>query len=796
MGSFVSWRKTLALLPILVYSVLNVSARALPPSHGSPKSIVNRESHSPFTPYQPGAEATWIICEPTIADGVTDLGCALVSHDTPVHRRSVILLGRDSHLHHTNVDETPATESPAASLYPCRIRNTSGARRLRCGRANRASRKILDDSTYELLISELLNGLPISVGPNMIPSPEFDTANYFVQMYPVDNSYDLRLLSTSTPSEPETKTEAQSVSPRSIPSSNLLLNSREQNENIHPTSEGQSFVQKRMDSLLALDIKGILYCWYHENKYDTEVELNCGIDVEAEAIIAVFDDEDEDDAGDDDGLGSSLARAQQDSYQDKLVKYLYSLTIPPLIALYNSQEGSEAAWLQVPEDAARLLVIRLSELIGDTNFDIASFNWTPVIKGVMSNLRDAAKQKNGSENMDSIALFEMLLEHYLEVYSGNYTFPDDEMFQAGISTESSDGHVGFFNYDKKSEEHVRRELIWSRQERDTSHIGSKYEDNEGSQSGIIIDRWFRCFDGSGSKVLCEIPDWYDLGQENAENLRVKRHNKFRKRRQTGDESLVGQEFPAHFSAGPPRLWQNCKFGKHGGKYLMKCPLTPHPEYVGAVGEDTTGDYKDPLVRRGVITPPLSSLLANPTDIGTPPLSDSSQNTLPLTDTPRVASSLTSPGTPPHTAPLALPSARPAFGKMGDTLAYIGFFTLLTLFAVIMFLVASNLLLTLQDVFNAFKGWKDRQYGSKSRGTAVGESDLDQGPNHPAPAYISSDNFYSIGGGVSVPVSAALTEIRRLSMASTGSQPVGEGGDTIKRKKVAMRGVVDEEIGII
>ncbi|KAH0604996.1 uncharacterized protein H6S33_004978 [Morchella sextelata] len=628
----------------------------------------------------------------------------------------------------------------------------------------------------------------------MTPNPGLDTVNYFVQMYPVDNNYDLRLLSTSTLSEPETETGTQSVSPRSVLSSNLLLKSREQNKSMHPTSEGQISVQKRMDGLLALDLKGVLYCWYHENKYDTEVELNCGIEVEAEALIAVSDDEGEDD-DDDDGLESSSARAQQDSYQDQLVKYLYSLTIPPLIALYNSEEGSEEAWLQVPKSAAKLLVVRLSELIGDTNFDIASFDWKPVVKGVMSNLREAAKQKNGSENMNSIVLFEMLLGHYLEVYSGNFTFPDDEDFQ-GISTESTDGHIGFFNYDKKNEEHVRRQLIWSSQKRDTSYIKSKYEDTEDPQLGIVIDRWFRCFDGSGSKVLCEIPDWYDHGQESVENLRAKRNNKILRSHQTDDEFPVGQEFPAHFSAGPPRLWKNCKFDKHGVKYHMTCPLTPHPEYVGDVEQDTTGGYKGPLVRRGVITPPLSSLLATPTGLGTPRLSASGQNTPLATDAPRVASSLTTSGTPPHAAPLALPSTRPAFGRMGDTLAYIGFFTLLTLFAVIMFLVVSNLFLTLQDSFDALKEWKDRRYGSKGRGSAVEETNLDQGPNHPAPAYISSDNVYHIGGGVGAPISAALTEIRRLSMASTGSQPVDEGGDTIKRKKVAMRGVVDEEIGII
>lgn len=792
MDIFAGWQKIL--LPILVYSVLDTSARALPQSHGLHKSISNRESHSPFTPYQPDVETTWISCEPTTANSVTDLDCTLVSHDTPVRRRSVILLGRDSHLHHNNVDEPLDTGSPAASLYPCRIRNTSGARRLRCGRANRASRKVLDDSTYELLISEILNGLPISVGPNMTPNPELDTADYFVQLYPVDNNYDLRLLSTSTQPVPEPETGTKSVSPRSILSSHFLLKSREQNQNMHPASEAQSSVQKRMDGLLALDLKGVLYCWYHENKYDTEVELNCGIEVEAEAFIAVSDDDDDDDDNDD-GPETSSARAQQDSYQDQLVKYLYSLTIPPLIALYNSEEGSEEAWLQVPKSTAKLLVVRLSELIGDTGFDIASFDWKPVVKGVMSNLREAAKQKNGSENMNSIVLFEMLLGHYLEVYSGNFTFPDDEDFQ-GISTETTDGHIGFFSYDKKNEEHVRRQLIWSSQKKDTSYMESKYEDIADSQSGIVIDHWFRCFDGSGSKVLCEIPDWYDHGQENVESIRAKRHNKILKNRQTDDKFPVGQEFPAHFSAGPPRLWKNCKFGRHGAKYHMTCPLTPHPEYVGDVEQGSTGGYKDPLVRRGVITPPLSGLLATPTDLETPSLSALSQNTPLATDTLRVASSLTTPGTPPHAAPLALPSTRPAFGKMGGTLAYIGFFTLITLFALIMFLVASNLFLTLQDAFDALKEWKDIQYGSKSRGSAVEETNLDQGPNHPAPAYISSDNVYHIGSGTSAPTSAALMEIRRLSMASTGSQPVDEGGDTIKRKKVAMRGVVDEEIGII
>lgn len=282
-------------------------------------------------------------------------------------------------------------------------------------------------------------------------------------------------------------------------------------------------------------------------------------------------------------------------------------------------------------------------------------------------------------------------------------------------------------------------------------------------SETLVDRWFLCWTGSGSKMLCEIPDWYTGDDHHPQSKHVRRATL-----QTAEGKVYTPlltpttDEPLHFLADSPPLWQHCRYSPDPGSYTMQC-LNKSTRRA-AVGRNRASRSKEAnriLHRRDAST--------HASEKGGRIISDQ----------------------PPHNiTSTKCGSGKPsAFGKLSETFAFIGFFTVLAVFTIVLSWLVKHLFLAIYD---GLEEWTDSRRRKRALATAK-DFGISDSLGMQAPAYDSTGRgFQRPVDTVALPQTAVVNEEAASAITATGSQAADGGSDSVKRKKAAMRATVSEE----
>lgn len=765
----------IVLLCFILYTKQTALARALPsllagsrdsssqPVSDPPPELANTDSSAT-------GDVPWARCiMPIPINPTKEMDCHMISPDLP-HKQTSVVLGRDSHLHTINIPESEDIPTPTANIFPCWIEHRPSMRRLRCKSSTETLRKAPDNSGIESLVAELLNGIPLSVGPQLPAGPGSRVDRYHhVLVYPFGGN--LTLLLVGAKAQPQDLALADLG--KSDISSRPLVHIPHAAGDDSTLDEDQSISPYEPDEFP--ELSEILHCWFQENKYETAAVLNCGVDV---GVLAVK-------RGNDDDIKDLM---DTDLYREQLSDALARGIIGPLIDFFR-----DASWerdlSKVSIMVSRTLMLLLAEVRRDTGLDIVDFDWTPVVEDIAGALFESLYSEDGLYDQDGSPvkpltpgviewLQETILESLIEL-SDNGEW-EDWFTSDGESDGETDSDTENCECHRRGKYLRREESVSGSMEDFSDRTLNEYyrKDPVGSPSPLevsvvdelshdtVVEGWFRCWNGSGSKLRCEIPDQSDVQSHHV-------------RRDQQDTDGTPSPFflplkPLHLLPDSPRIRHNCNFGFHNGTYWMQCPIAL-PDHKLLPNDS---NRKSQSAKAGLI--PTFSKRAN-----------SSSDPI---DGPR------NPTPPQQTGPngtafsASQRCSRSPFGKTGDTFAFIGFFTVLGLFTIILSCVVKMLYGTLHDLYAGFEEWSDGCW-RKKRVTCANDIEIDGVIDDPAPSYISGEPLFGrMASAVALPGVAVLSDVTEATASTTGSQAVEEGADTIKRKRAAARATLDEEQG--
>lgn len=281
-----------------------------------------------------------------------------------------------------------------------------------------------------------------------------------------------------------------------------------------------------------------------------------------------------------------------------------------------------------------------------------------------------------------------------------------------------------------------------------------------SSPEILVDRWFLCWTGSGPKMLCEIPDWYTGDYHHPQSKHIRKATLQTHEGKVYTPLLPKADMALHFLVDSPPLWQRCRPTSDPKLHAMRCV------------EESTNRA---IARRSHAT---KSSEANQTSHrrGSDPLKGV-----------RIVSN-----EPSHniTSLRCGPGKTSAFGKMGETFAFIGFFTVLVVFTIVLSWLVKHLFLAIYD---GLEEWTDSRRRKRTLATSK-DFGIGGSLDNRAPAYDSTDcGFQRPVNTVPFPQAAMVNEEATTAISTTGSQTLDGGSDSIKRKKAAMRATVSEEV---
>lgn len=581
----------------------------------------------------------WFKCiTGTPVDDIVELGCTMIPYGSPVHKRSPGIMGSGLPSDGLTADQRAEPQSSVVDLHPCFLENTSGRSILVCETVDQAFDESSVDSRLQALVVGLINGLPISMGPQLTFPHKFDWQMSHVSVYPSGDDYNILMTDILHKTRPLEPLSPASGTPESFMEElppGLDTDSGRNHINAAPRSiPPEETPRQKLQGLLEGDL--LLRCWFQLNEQTGSAELNCAVNL---------------------GAGFSLS-----DFNDI-----------------------------------------------DTEIDL--------------NYRD-------SDGRDP-----------------NVNYPDD--IQDLRNIDSTVKHSG--NPTKNSD-------------RDESHTYFKRQ----SRPETLVDRWFLCWIGSGSKILCEIPDWYTGDVYHPQSRHVKKATL-----QTHGgkacsplltSTLPRADLPLHFLVDSPPLWQHCKSVFDSVSYTMQCS--------GGV------THRDAVQRNRT----LKSTDVNQTL--------HSRSSYPLKH-PRDKRARIISNQPSHntTSLKCGPGRTSAFGKMGETFAFIGFFTVLAVFTIVLSWLVKHLFLAIYDSLEEWTNSRRR----KRRLVIEKNFGIRNTLDNRAPSYNSTDRgFQRPVDSVAFPQTAVMNEGAEAVISTTGSQAVDGGSDSIKRKKAAMRATVSEE----
>lgn len=300
---------------------------------------------------------------------------------------------------------------------------------------------------------------------------------------------------------------------------------------------------------------------------------------------------------------------------------------------------------------------------------------------------------------------------------------------------------------------------------DERRINNTYFKRQSSPE-ILVDRWFLCWTGSGPKMLCEIPDWYTGDDHHPQSKHMR---KVTLQTHGGkvytpllSPTLPRTDMALHFLVDSPPLWHHCRSASDPGSYAMRC-----------IDEST---HRAMAQRNRVSKSKENNRILH--------LRNSDMSTHP----PRKGGLIE----PPHntTSHRCGPGRISAFGKMGETFAFIGFFTVLVVFTVVLSWLVKHLFLAIYD---GLEEWTTSRRRKKTLASSK-DFGISSRLNDRVPIYDFTDRgFQRSVNTVPFPQTAVMNEEATAAISTTGSQTVDGVSDSIKRKKAAMRATVSEEI---
>lgn len=286
-----------------------------------------------------------------------------------------------------------------------------------------------------------------------------------------------------------------------------------------------------------------------------------------------------------------------------------------------------------------------------------------------------------------------------------------------------------------------------------------------SSPEILVDRWFLCWTGSGPKMLCEIPDWYTGDYHHPQSKHMRKATLQTHGGKVYTPLLPKADVALHFLVDSPPLWQRCKSTSDPKSHAMWCVNESADRATARRNRATKSSEANQTFHR--------------------------RNSDPLTHQSEQGVRIVSNEPSHNITSLRCRSGRTsAFGKMGETFAFIGFFTVLVVFTIVLSWLVKHLFLAIYD---GLEEWTDSRRRKRTLATnkdfGIGDS-LD----NRAPAYDSADRgFQRPVNTVPFPQAAVVNEEATAAISTTGSQALDGGSDSIKRKKAAMRATVSEEV---
>lgn len=352
------------------------------------------------------------------------------------------------------------------------------------------------------------------------------------------------------------------------------------------------------------------------------------------------------------------------------------------------------------------------------------------------------------------------------------SFTDSDL--KGDSNESGpDGEDSDTSYP----DHIQNSRNTDSMEKDPGHVHKRDSDSDESGtdnkylkrralSETLVDRWFLCWTGSGSKMLCEIPDWYTGDNHHPQSKHMRRATL----QTTGGKvytpllapTLPRTNKPLHFLVDSPPLWQHCRSSPDPGSPTMQClDESTHQAGVRQNRASKSKEANKNLHRRDTST-----------------------------HSPEKGGRIIADQLPHNITSTRCDSGKPsAFGKLGETFAFIGFFTVLAVFTIVLSWLVKHLFLAIYD---GLEEWTDSRRRKRALATSK-DFGISDSLDMQAPAYDYTDRgFQRPVDTVAVPQTAVVNEEAASAITTTGSQAVDGGSDSVKRKKVAMRATVSEE----
>lgn len=641
------------------------------------------------------------------------LGCTLLGYNaplpgknSPVMKRSINMLGADSSLKHVTLDHKVESPSWGIDLYPCWFEDTG---RLLC---DTTSQPLTEFSKYpglQDLLTGLIDGLPISVGPQLGFPPDFSPEVYrHVSVYPTGDDY--HILLTDSPHQPR-PLELFISSPETIEFSfEGSLPVAQSSADPHPHSSPVIYPRASTDNPPA---------FYSPSPYpDTRIVcVQCGPQPPGFSETGI-----------DPSTGCCMPFPPSEINTDSSFR-----EHPPLKHVYQQVQGVFGhatlvfCWFQSNEltssaelhcALAELIAsLTVSDFIGidsDSDSDFDSDGHKPNI-GDTINMDPSAQDQSSSV--------------------------PEEQHSANLTKKASEA-----NEHRANNKHFRRQLV----------------------PETFVDRWFLCWTGSGSKMLCEIPDWYTEDEHHPQSKYVRSF--LRKTYVGGVHSSAPQpsppeaHVPLHFLVDPAPLWHHCKFNFTRGLHGLSC--------VKQINDRATvrsnRSHKPGPINKDVDWKSSDSV-------------GYSREKRDKTTSDQPAQNMT--------FSAVVNKRNSAFGRMGETFAFIGFFTVLTVFTIVLSWLTKHLFLAIYD---SLEEWTENRRRRRKLAPAK-DFGIDDSFGGRAPSYFSTDRgFQGPVHTVTFPQVAVMNEEPLAAASTTGSQPAEASSDSVKRKKAAMRATVAEE----
>lgn len=589
-------------------------------------------------------------------DDIVEFGCTMISNDPPLHKRSLETRARHFFLDEVNLEHDKIETQPVIDLHPCFLEKEArdrgrdpNRRRLICESVDQVLDENSVDAGLQALAVGLINGLQITIGPELTFPHEFGPhVRRLVSIYPSGNGNDYNMLMTNIP--------------HMIPQPDPFLS-----------------IPRTPQSCMK------------------DPTADIGTDSGGTAYV------------DDAPHSSSFAKTARQKLQGFL-------------------EGSLLirCWFELNEQT--LSAETICALSAEAGFSISGLT----DNGSSSNSNDSGANESGPDGK----------------YPGT-SHPDE--IQDPRDIDSTKGNPG--NTKKHDPD------------RDESSTNSTYFKRH-SPPETLVDRWFLCWTGSGSKMLCEIPDWY---------IRDGRHPQSKHTQRAVLQTYGGKVYtpllvarlprtdePLHFLVDSPPLWRHCRYAPDPESHTMQClDETTHRAAIQRSRASKTTKPNQNLHKRDAST--------HPSEKGGRIIYDQ----------------------PPHniTSTRCGPGRASAFGKLGETFAFIGFFTVLAVFTIVLSWLVKHLFLAIYD---GLEEWTTSRRRKRALATVM-DFGISDSLDKSVPAYGSADpGFQRPVDTVAFPQTAVVNEDAAAAVTTTGSQAVDGGSDSIKRKKAAMRATVSEE----